>query len=200
MVEFALVLPIFLALLLMAVDFGRLFFTYIQVSNAAREAAAYGAAQPTDTTGMQARAVQEKNAQSQGEGPLDPIITSCANSAGTPISCASAPGGAGAGNTLTVTVRQPFSFLTPLINDMFGGTSGCRRRSRRPCSSLRPEGRVVDRASCAGPSNATFTIVASGLEIIANPDGSKPDSGICTISGYNWDFGDGNTDVGRASP
>ena len=33
----------------MAVDFGRLFFTYIQVSNAAREAADYGAAQPTDS-------------------------------------------------------------------------------------------------------------------------------------------------------
>ncbi len=75
LVEFALVLPIFLVLLLMAVDFGRLFFTYIQVSNAAREAAAYGATQPTDSVGMQSRAVQEKNAQSQGEGPLDPIIT-----------------------------------------------------------------------------------------------------------------------------
>ena len=63
-VEFALVLPIFLALLLTAVDFGRLFFTYIQVSNVAREAAAYGATQPTHSIGMQARAVQESNSRS----------------------------------------------------------------------------------------------------------------------------------------
>ncbi len=199
-VEFALVLPIFLALLLMAVDFGRLFFTYIQVSNAAREAAAYGATQPTDTVGMQARAVQEKNAQSQGEGPLDPIITSCANQAGTTIACAAAPGGAGAGNTLTVTVRQPFTFLTPLINDMFGGSLRMSANVTTAVFVSAAGGTGGGPSSCAGPSNATFSIVATGLQIIANPDGSKPDTGICTISGYNWDFGDGDTDVGSSIP
>ena len=45
------------------------------------------------------------------------------------------------------------------------------------------------------PSNATFTVVATGLDVIVNPDGSKPNSGVCTISGYNWDFGDGGIDV-----
>ena len=47
-VEFALILPVFLLLLLIAVDFGRLFFTYIQLNNTAREGAAYAAAQPDD--------------------------------------------------------------------------------------------------------------------------------------------------------
>ncbi len=199
-VEFALVLPIFLALLLMAVDFGRLFFTYIQVSNAAREAAAYGATQPTDTVGMQARAVQEKNAQSQGEGPLDPIITSCTSQIGTTIACSASPGGAGSGNTLTVTVRQPFTFLTPLINDMFGGSLRMSASVTTAVFVSAAGGTGGGPGSCAPPSNATFTIVASGLDIIANPDGSQPDTGICTISGYNWDFGDGTTDVGSSIP
>src|SRR5688572_22939646 len=65
MVEFALILPVFLLFLVIAVNFGRLFFSYLQLSNAAREAAAYGATQPTDTVGMQARAEREKNAQAQ---------------------------------------------------------------------------------------------------------------------------------------
>jgi Flp pilus assembly protein TadG len=199
-VEFALVLPIFLALLLMAVDFGRLFFTYIQVSNAAREAAAYGATQPTDTVGMQARAVQEKNSQSQGEGALDPITTSCANQAGTTIACTSAPGGTGAGNTLTVTIRQPFRFLTPLINDMFGNSFGMTASATTAVFVSAVGGTGGGPGACAPPSNATFTIIASGLNIVANPDGSKPDTGVCTISGYNWDYGDGNTDVGSSIP
>lgn len=199
-VEFALVLPIFLALLLMAVDFGRLFFTYIQVSNAAREAAAYGATQPTDTSGMQARAVQEKNSQTQGEGALDPISATCADQAGTAIACSAAPGGVGAGNTLTVTVRQPFRFLTPLVNDMFGNSFGMSASATTAVFVSAIGGTGGGPGSCAPPSNATFSIIASGLDIVANPDGSKPDTGVCTISGYNWDFGDGNTDVGSSIP
>ena len=49
-VEFALIIPVFLLLLLAAVDFGRMFFTYIQANNAAREGAAYGAANAASTT------------------------------------------------------------------------------------------------------------------------------------------------------
>src|SRR4051794_18751060 len=48
-VEFALILPAFLLLMLIAVDFGRIFFTSIQLNNAVREAANYGATKPTDT-------------------------------------------------------------------------------------------------------------------------------------------------------
>ncbi len=50
-VEFALILPVFLFLVVMAIDFGRLFFTYIQVHNAAREGANYGQAAPNDLVG-----------------------------------------------------------------------------------------------------------------------------------------------------
>ncbi len=200
LVEFALIIPVFLVLLLMAVDFGRLFFTYIQVSNAAREAAAYGAAQPTDSAGMQARAVQEKNSQTQGEGPLDPIATTCRNQAGTVIACTAAPGGAGSGNTLTVTVRQPFRFLTPLINDFLGSNLAMSSSVTTAVFVSAAGATGGGPGSCAAPSNATFTIVANGYDIIANPDGSKPDSGVCTISGYNWDFGDGDTAVGSSIP
>lgn len=199
-VEFALLVPVFLFLLLMAVDFGRLFFTYIQVSNAAREAAAYGATQPTDSIGMQARAVQEKNAQSQGEAPLDPLATSCTSPFGTAMACSAAAGGSGAGNTLTVTASQSFRFLTPLITDFFGGNLKMSASATTAVFVSAVGGTGGGPTSCGGPTNATFTVVASGLDIIVNPDGSKPDIGICTISGYNWDYGDGTTDVGSSIP
>ena len=46
--EFALARPVML-LLLLAVDFGRLFFSYIAVNNAAREATYYAAAHAADS-------------------------------------------------------------------------------------------------------------------------------------------------------
>ena len=71
MVEFALVIPLFMLLLLMAVDFGRLFFSYVQINNAAREAAAYAATAPTDNTAILAKARLETNSQAQrGEGTV----------------------------------------------------------------------------------------------------------------------------------
>ncbi len=45
-VEFALVLPILLLLLAATVDFGRLFYAYVAVENAAKEGALYGARSP----------------------------------------------------------------------------------------------------------------------------------------------------------
>ena len=56
LVEFTLLVPILLLLVVVAVDFGRLFFTYVEVNNAAREGVAYGANNPSDTPGMLSRA------------------------------------------------------------------------------------------------------------------------------------------------
>jgi len=42
LVEFALVIPVMLLMLAIAIDFGRLFFSYIEITNAAREGAAFG--------------------------------------------------------------------------------------------------------------------------------------------------------------
>ena len=83
LVEFALIVPVMFFLLLIAVDFGRLFFTYIQITNASREAAAYAVGQPTDTATMATYAGRETNAQRQrGEGALA-VTATCAKPGGT---------------------------------------------------------------------------------------------------------------------
>ena len=90
-------MPALLFLLLFAVDFGRLFFSYVAVNNAAREASYYAATHAADTpfdlaayrAGIDGAAVREANVQGQGgEGTLTVSEPTCftpsATTAGLP--------------------------------------------------------------------------------------------------------------------
>ena len=120
-------------LMLVAVDLGRVFFSYVAVSNAAREATNYAAAHAADTpwdaspTGRACAdaATRETNVQAQGgAGALtvsDPTCYSLGTS--TTIDCHTASNFAiGIGNQVQVTASQPFTFVTPLIGNLFGGS------------------------------------------------------------------------------
>ena len=141
--EFAIIVPVILLLLVVAIDFGRIFFSYVQINNASREGAAAGITAPQDTAAITAAARRETNAQGQtGEHPL--IVTAtCATSLGAPIACVDAQGGSGVGNTVTVKVDEAFSFMTPadwrllqqqpehlIVDD--GDGPRCRREWREP--------------------------------------------------------------------
>jgi Flp pilus assembly protein TadG len=199
LVEFALVLPLFALVLLMTIDFGRVFFSYIQINNAAREAAAMAAISPTDDVAIEARALAETNAQSQaGESPLD-IVTECENATGTSIDCADSPAGAGAGNRVTVAVSEDFSFLTPFVNNFFANDFSMSSTATATVLGYAAGAGGSNPGSCASPSPTFTVIVTSGLSIHVDPAGSVPNTAPCTISGYNWTWGDGTDDVGSAT-
>lgn len=199
LVEFALILPVFLFLVVITLDFGRLFFSYIQANNAAREGANFGQGAPTDTVGITARVEQEANVQGQRGAGAPVVTTACADQLGGSIACSAATGGAGPGNTITVGVRVPFTFLTPLMNGFFGGSLNIDAAATATVLGYVPGAGSTQPPGCSGPS-ATFTvIVTSGRSVFTNPAGSLPNSGICNISGYNWDWGDGETSVGSAT-
>jgi Flp pilus assembly protein TadG len=131
--ELAFVVPIFLLLLMVAVDFGRVFTTYIAVSNAAREGAFYAAEHAKDSpfdqaafdSGVTAAALREANVQAQGgEGTMSVGTAACFEAAsGTPVTCSTAANFAtGIGNHVSVSVLQPFTFLTPFVGELFGGS------------------------------------------------------------------------------
>ena len=122
-----------LLLMLVAVDFGRLFFSYISVSNAAREATSYAAAHaadtPWDVTAYRAAAAgagaQEPNAQGQGgEGAMTLSNPTCFDpQTSLTLNCHAASNfAAGIGNQVRVTASQPFTFMTPIIGDVLGGS------------------------------------------------------------------------------
>ncbi len=132
LVEFALVLPVMLLLLLLAVDFGRLFFTYVAVNNAAREATFYAVSHAGDSDFDQAifdgavaqAGLSEANVQSQGdEGTVSISAPECfVPSTGSPVACDTAAQFAGGiGNYVKVSATQPFDFLTPFVGEIFGG-------------------------------------------------------------------------------
>lgn len=54
-VELALAMPVMLLLMLGTIDIGRVFFDYVQLRNAVREGAGYGARMPDDTAGIRSR-------------------------------------------------------------------------------------------------------------------------------------------------
>lgn len=190
LVEFALIVPVLMLLLVAAVDFGRLFFTYVEVNNAAREGAAYGAGSPTDSTGIQDHAVQETNAQSQrGESPLT-VTESCADPSGNSLACSNAAGGGGSGNTITVSVSERFTFLTPLINNLVGNNFQLSSSATAAVLELAAGGGGTP-GNCTTQPTASFTVSVSGLSVSVDASASTPTTGQCAISGYNWDMGDG---------
>jgi Flp pilus assembly protein TadG len=59
LVELVIILPILLIILLGVIDFGRVFYAYVTITNAAREGARYGSMYPLSTGEIKSRVKQE---------------------------------------------------------------------------------------------------------------------------------------------
>lgn len=112
MIEFALLLPVLILMLVGIFDLGRAFFSLITINNAAREGARYGTMHPSDRDGMKAAAVSE----AQNSGIIiteDDVIPLCSQDV---------PGRCNRGGVLRVTVNYTFESLLnvfiPLTIDM----------------------------------------------------------------------------------
>lgn len=92
-------LPVLLLILMGVLDFGRYFYTGLAVRHAAREGARYGAVHPGDDAGIRSRV----EAAATG---LD--VSQLA------VQVAPDPSRRTVGEPLTVQVRYPFRFITPL--------------------------------------------------------------------------------------
>src|SRR6202158_538500 len=110
-VELAFALPVLAIILVMAADFGRLFFTYVEVINAARAAAQYGSnsvVTAADSTGMVAAAKQDGanvpnltvTASQCTCGTATPSVPACSSSY-----CTNDP----RGNYVVVNAQAPFA-------------------------------------------------------------------------------------------
>jgi Flp pilus assembly protein TadG len=125
LVEFALMLPFLVLLLVGVIDLGRIYFSYMTIVNAAREGARYGAAHPPastaevcatgTTTDPILRRVLEESA---GSGVNTATMTVCRSLPdGNAGNCKTNPGTC---YPIRVRVRAPFQLVTGLI---FGGAN-----------------------------------------------------------------------------
>jgi len=100
LVEFAIILPVFLLILFAILDFGRAVYAYHVVANAAREGARFGQISPEDTAGIIAKA--ENAAVGLDVTDLDITVT-------WPTT-----------DTVRVDVGYTFRLITPLVSDVVG--------------------------------------------------------------------------------
>jgi Flp pilus assembly protein TadG len=101
MVEVALAMPLLILILVGILDLGRAFFTYITISDAAAEGAAYASVHPNDTIEVTNRVVDSSN----GLVLLDSSMVTIQ----PPVTIA-------AGSPITVTVDFEYTVITPLIS------------------------------------------------------------------------------------
>ena len=105
LVEFALVLPIFLLVLFAIVDFGMAFHAWITVTNSAREGARLGAVRASATD------VEQRVRDTADSLNEDDLLVTVTNAEGDP------------GESVVVDVSYGYSLITPLA-DILGMISG----------------------------------------------------------------------------
>ncbi len=120
-VELALILPVLMLLVASTLDLGRMFYSQITITNAAREGAYEAAYNPSS---FQANAVCHSTTNrvmcrvlSEAKGSFVVVQKNDVSVACNP-SCAK-----GIGNNVTVTVQGHFTLLTPLMAPFLGGNN-----------------------------------------------------------------------------
>ena len=107
LVELSLALPLMLLLMLGTLDLGRVFFDYVQIRNAVREGAGYGARNPTDAAGIAARVT------AHGVPSGTTVTSNCSGACTTPDSTA----------TITVTASRTFTPITTAFLQTYFGVA-----------------------------------------------------------------------------
>jgi len=112
LVEFALILPIFILLLVGIFDFGRAVYAYNTISNASREAVRLGIVDQ-NVTALQAEAV--KAAVSLGASPGDVDVAFL-----TPDLTGFCTSPYGLGCVVEITVHYQYNAATPIVGNLVG--------------------------------------------------------------------------------
>jgi Flp pilus assembly protein TadG len=119
LIELALIFPLFVLLLLGAVDFGRAYYLAIEVAGAAHAGAVYGSQHPTDTAGMQNAAQDDAPNVPNLSVPTPTYGCECADGSNYSANCSTAPTSICSSinlnvvNRVNVTVNATYTPLLP---------------------------------------------------------------------------------------
>ena len=125
LVEFALILPLLVLLLVMAIDFGRVFFGWVALQNSARIGADYAASYADAWNGPPNGDELNEQALYREQVVQDMQAINCTPPGGGTWNVGDVPdpvfAGFDDGNTVSVGLTCDFSLLTPLAEALFGG-------------------------------------------------------------------------------
>jgi Flp pilus assembly protein TadG len=128
LVEFALVVPLFLLLVAGMVDFGLGLYSNITVINAAREGARLGVTSPGNTSGMEARVRSMATGLNQGDLTVSTTCDRPDAPPATTFHACTSPAWV-SGDAVVVTVHYTYRMIWPLaIGTMIPMTSSVRMR------------------------------------------------------------------------
>ena len=192
LVELALIAPVFLLLLLTAIDLGRLLYSQITITNAAKEAALVASQGGTwqanagcsDTNTVMCGALTE------AEGGF--VIVEQTRVTLSPATCElNGTYPAGGPPTVSVEVSSPFRVVTPIIGSFLGSDVILHATAQAECLVV-PE---VTFPSLPSPTAAFTASPMSGpapLDVAFDASGSS--SPGATVTSYVWSFGASETD------
>jgi Flp pilus assembly protein TadG len=218
LVEFALILPVFILFFAATLDLGRIAAAQVTVTNAAREGAFQAAKTPTDfdnTTGCPSGAASNKVVCRTILEASDSVITVAPSDIN--LSCDPSCGRA-LGNTVTVRVTGHFQLMTPLLAAFFGGSQNITfsAASTHQVETLPPPPSAavaITAPPSATPAPSSTTTPAPTVDICTRPSAGfthtttpankkapvtlsvvdTSTSPNCGITSWFWQWGDGAT-------
>jgi TadE-like protein/PKD domain len=207
LVELALLLPVLLLLLVMAIDFGRVFFGWVALHNAARIGANYAAANAHAWDGMKPPYQLERD-RFQELVLNDLQSLNCQLPAGDPVDEPVFAGFAD-GDLVQVQINCAFGLVTPLAESVFGGP--IQMTVMTDFAIYRTHGNApVDGGGAPPPPERCGTPVTSfttvpappspGSQVVINTGQSvtftdTSDTGEdCGTPTWAWDFGEVGTE------
>jgi PKD repeat protein len=193
LVEFALVLPVFLVFLAAALDLGRVFYANITLNNAAREGAfeaakhpaSFGAGQSCDASDAGRIVCRVKfEASSSAVAIADGDISASCNSA-----CTSA-----AGSTVTVNIKGNFQLVTPILSAIFGGQTVKLHSAATAQIQYYPTAAAVQPPTPPPAPSADFTTAGPrSCNNCSSLSVAFLDLSTGAPAAWTWSFGDGGT-------
>ena len=186
LVEFALILPVFMLFFAAVLDLGRIASAQIAVSNAAREGVFQAAVTPTDFDSTQPCPADGKTnviycrikLESSGGVSIAPtdVNVSC-----SPVDCST-----GIGNTVTVQVTGHFRLFTPLMAVFFGGNQNVTFSGSAIANR---ETLPVTGASTPAPSATPSPSPSPSASSSASPSASpSPSTGTCVLPSAGFTY------------
>ena len=192
LVELALIAPVFLILLLTAIDLGRLMYSQITITNAAKEGALVASQGGTWQAGAGCSDANTVmcGALTEAEGGF--VIVEETRVSLSPATCE--PNGtypAGGPPTVTVEVNSPFRVVTPIIGSLVGSNIVLHATAQAECLVV-PQ---VTFPSVPAPTAAfTASPMSGAAPLNVAFDASASSSPGATVTGYVWSFGASESD------
>jgi PKD repeat protein len=188
LVEFAIILPVMMLILLGATDFGRAFQVWVTLNQAARVGANFAAQNPTAWG-----STPDPIAQSQYQSEVRASAAGVACTLPATIPAPSFPAGTDLGSPARVSLSCSFHLLFPFLSDVVGGSMTIGATAVFPVNT----GYTAGGGGCGLTPTSTWS---------ANPPSATPnESVVFTFQGtgvftaYTWDFGDGHTGSGSSA-